>query len=116
MRCKLNVNVINFFFLFNLIISFFYFFVPDFFLEENKNSKEKSEIDLNTILDIKNISSYLKDINPECLKNRLCCGFLLKKGEKNIMNYRQRWFLLISAQPLVFFLIILFELNEKLFF
>lgn len=94
MRYKLNVNVIHF---------FFFFISPflDLFLEENKNSKEKTEIDLNAILELKNISSYFKDINPECLKNRLCCGFLLKKGKKNIMNYRQRWFLLISAKPLV---------------
>jgi hypothetical protein len=71
------------------------------FLEEKKKSKEKNNIDLNTILELKGVSHYLKDINPECLKNRLCCGFLLKKGKKNIMNYRQRWFLLISAKPLV---------------
>ena len=71
---------------------------------EVKDSKETKTYDLLTILEMKRIRHFLKDINPNCLKNRLCFGYLMKKGQENLSHYRKRWFLLISAKPLVLFL------------
>ena len=71
---------------------------------EIRDSNETKTFDLLTLLELKKIRPFLKDINPNCLKNRLCCGYLMKKGKENLSNYRKRWFLLVSPKPLVNFL------------
>lgn len=70
---------------------------------EIRESNEIKNLELLTILELKRISPFLKNINPNCLKNRLCCGYLMKKGKESLSNYRKRWFLLVSAKPLVIF-------------
>lgn len=59
------------------------------------------EEDNQNILELKGIKKFLSKYDPELLETRICMGFLNKKGEKKISSYKKRWFLLVSALPLV---------------
>lgn len=70
--------------------------------QKEQNEPEMNPgIDFNKILELKGIDKYFEKIDSECLISRLCFGFLMKKGKNNIMRYQKRWFILLSAKPLV---------------
>ena len=50
----------------------------------------------------KGIYQYIQCIKPEeMLKRRLIAGFLDKRSKGKMKYFQRRWFILISAKPLV---------------
>ena len=70
--------------------------------QENEGIKEGSQKEIENlhILQLKGINEYIDKIDPNVLRARLCMGFLEKRRKKLAM-YQKRWFIHISANPIV---------------
>lgn len=73
-----------------------------YIFSEATGSQQLLEDENQVLLEVKGIKSYLNKCKQELLETRICMGFLNKKGDKTISSYKRRWFVLISAKPLVF--------------
>lgn len=51
----------------------------------------------------KGIWQYLQHINESILNRRLIAGFLNKRSKGKMKYFQRRWYILISAKPLVLF-------------
>ena len=59
-------------------------------------------LDNRTVMQEKGIYDYLQQIKPDdVLKRRMLVGFLNKRSKGKMKYFLRRWFILISAKPLV---------------
>ena len=61
-------------------------------------------IDNRTVMQEKGMWDYFQSFKPEdVLKRRMIAGFLNKRSKGKMKYFQRRWFILISAKPLVFY-------------
>jgi len=69
-------------------------------MSEN-SSPDLKKLSNEEVLQAIGLSGYFEKIDSELLEKRLCMGWLSKEHKKHKGFYQPRWFILISAKPLV---------------
>ncbi len=66
-----------------------------------------NEIKTEDILKAKGFYDYFKNIDPKILNKRLLTGWINKRSKGAVKYYQLRWYIMVSARPIVHYASIL---------
>jgi hypothetical protein len=53
------------------------------------------------MLEMIGLNDYIKRMQVDFITNRMICGYIGKRSKGKVKFFQKRWFLIISAKPLV---------------